>query len=58
MVFLLLLWGLKGQKLEMLFVLQKRGQGLGKRLLRYGIMKYGINELGNVEQNPQAKGFS
>lgn len=50
--------GIEGQKLEMLFVSsQKRGQGLGKRLLRYGIEKYGINELGVNEQNPQAKGF-
>lgn len=50
--------GIEGQKLEMLFVSsQKRGQGLGKRLLRYGIEKYGINELGVNEQNPLAKGF-
>ena len=46
--------GIEGQKLEMLFVSsQKRGQGLGKRLLRYGIEKYGINELGVNEQNPK-----
>ena len=41
----------------MLFVApQKRGQGLGKKLLEYGL-NAGINELCVNEGNPQAKGF-
>lgn len=50
--------GIAGQMLEMLFVSnENRGQGIGKRLLQYGIEKYPINELAVNEQNPQAKGF-
>ncbi|WP_286029156.1 GNAT family N-acetyltransferase [Ligilactobacillus agilis] len=49
--------GFDGTKLEMLFVTpQKRGQGLGKNLLEYGL-KQGVNELCVNEQNPQAQGF-
>lgn len=50
--------GIDGQKLEMLFITpQKRGCGLGKSLLEYGIREYDVNELGVNEQNPQAKAF-
>ncbi len=50
--------GIEEQKLEMLFVLpEKRGKGIGKKLLEYGIKNYSINELTVNEQNPQAKGF-
>lgn len=50
--------GIEEQKLEMLFVApQERGQGLGKKLILYGIEKYAVNELCVNEQNPQAKGF-
>ena len=49
--------GFDGAKLEMLFVTpQKRGQGLGKSLLEYGL-RQGVNELCVNEQNPQAQGF-
>ena len=42
----------------MLFVSNEyRGQGIGKRLLQYGIENYSINELSVNEQNPLAKGF-
>lgn len=44
--------------LEMLFVSPSaRGHGLGTRLLRYGMEKYAVRELGVNEQNPQARGF-
>ncbi|WRS27999.1 GNAT family N-acetyltransferase [Oscillospiraceae bacterium MB08-C2-2] len=50
--------GIDAQKLEMLFISpQERRQGLGKKLIQYGIKEYSINELGVNEQNPQAKGF-
>lgn len=50
--------GIENQKLEMLFISSaKRGQGLGKCLINYGIEKYSINEVGVNEQNPQAIGF-
>lgn len=50
--------GIEGQKLEMLFVSpEKRGKGIGKKLIEYGIKKFSINELTVNEQNPQAKGF-
>ncbi len=49
--------GFDGDKLEMLFVApQNRGQGLGKKLLEYGL-NAGINELCVNEGNPQAKVF-
>ena len=42
----------------MLFIApEERGKGLGKRLLRYGIVHFGVKELAVNEQNPQAKGF-
>ena len=50
--------GIDRQKLEMLFVSpDQRGNGLGKRLVQYGITAYSINELGVNEQNPQARDF-
>ena len=50
--------GIGGSKLEMLFILpEQRGKGLGSRMLRYGIRRYGIDEVCVNEQNPQAIGF-
>ena len=50
--------GIDGQKLEMLFLSPDyRGQGLGKRLLLYGIDHHQINEVTVNEQNPLAQGF-
>ncbi len=50
--------GVEGGSLEMLFVApQERGRGLGRRLLRYGIDRLGVNRLAVNEQNPQARGF-
>ena len=50
--------GIDEGKLEMLFIAPKeRGKGLGRKLLEYGIEKYGVRELVVNEQNPQAKGF-
>lgn len=50
--------GIDGQKLEMLFIsAEERGNGFGKKLIRYGIETYLINELAVNEQNPLAKGF-
>lgn len=50
--------GVADKMLEMLFIsIENRGQGIGKRLLQYGMDNYSINELAVNEQNPQAKGF-
>lgn len=50
--------GAEGRRLEMLFVAPgERGKGLGKRLLRYGVERYAVNELTVNEQNPLAVGF-
>ena len=50
--------GIVYQHLEMLFISDKeRGKGFGKKLLRYGIEKYSINNLVVNEQNPIAKDF-
>lgn len=50
--------GVDGCKLEMLFLAPDyRGQGLGKRLLLYGIEHHQINEVTVNEQNPLAQGF-
>lgn len=50
--------GIDDGKLEMLFIApEERGRGLGRKLLGYGMTKYGIKELVVNEQNPQAKGF-
>ena len=50
--------GLEGPRLEMLFLSPaKRGAGLGRQLLEYGILHYHLQELTVNEQNPQAVGF-
>jgi len=50
--------GITDQYLEMLFISpERRGQGIGKDLLQYGISEYSVNKLAVNEQNPQAKGF-
>lgn len=50
--------GVEGQMLEMLFITpEDRGNGLGRRLVQYGIDNYSINEVTVNEQNPLAKGF-
>ncbi len=50
--------GIAERKLEMLFISPaERGQGLGKKLLLYGVEKFSVNEVCVNEQNPQALGF-
>ena len=50
--------GIENNKLEMLFVAAEyRGMGIGKKMLLYGIEKYGVNDLAVNEDNPNAKGF-
>lgn len=50
--------GVQSGRLEMLFVSPpEMGKGLGKRLLRYGICKYGVREVTVNEQNLRAVGF-
>ena len=50
--------GIENNFLEMLFVLpEERRKGIGLVLLKYGIEKYGIDELSVNEQNQQAKLF-
>lgn len=50
--------GTADRTLEMLFISDKsRGQGIGKRLLEYGMDHYSVNRLTVNEQNPLAKGF-
>ena len=50
--------GTEGPRLEMLFLSpDQRGKGLGKKLLQYGILHYGVHELTVNEQNSQAVGF-
>ena len=50
--------GTSENRLEMLFLSSdKRGQGIGKRLITFGIANCGINEVTVNEQNPQAIGF-
>lgn len=50
--------GIEADRLEMLFLSPDvRGQGLGTKLLQYGIAHYGVRTLTVNEQNPQAVGF-
>ena len=50
--------GIADKKLEMLFISnESRGQGMGKKLLEYGVENYSINKLAVNEQNHLAKGF-
>lgn len=50
--------GIEDKRLEMLFIKNnERGNGLGRRLLNYGIENYKINEVTVNEQNPDARGF-
>ena len=50
--------GVDGQKLEMLFLApEERGKGLGRKLVQYGVERFGIREVTVNEQNPQARGF-
>lgn len=50
--------GVQDGRLEMLFLdPEARGQGLGRKLLSYGIKNLGVEELTVNEQNPQAVGF-
>ena len=50
--------GVQEGTLEMLFIApEERGKGLGKRLIRHGIDKYGVERLAVNEQNPKARGF-
>lgn len=50
--------GTAANQLEMLFLSpDKRGQGIGKQLINFGIANYGINGVTVNEQNPQAVGF-
>lgn len=50
--------GTENSRLEMLFLSPvERGKGIGRQLIQYGIMNYGIQEVTVNEQNPQAVGF-
>ena len=50
--------GISGRKIEMLFVdPAMRGQGVGRRLVEYGIRMFSVGELCVNELNPQAVGF-
>lgn len=50
--------GISERKLEMLFLApNKRGKGLGRKLLEYGIKTYHVEELVVNEQNPAALHF-
>lgn len=50
--------GTENGRLEMLFLSpEERGKGIGKKLVQYGIEKYGIQEVTVNEQNPEAVGF-
>lgn len=50
--------GVENRKIEMLFVdNDKRGRGIGKKLVEYAIEKFSAETVTVNEQNPQAVGF-
>lgn len=50
--------GVENGKLEMLFLSpEARGNGLGKRFIRYGVETLAVQEVTVNEQNPMAIGF-
>ena len=50
--------GVDGRAIEMLFVDHaRRGMGIGRSLIQYGIVNYGIETVSVNEQNPEAVGF-
>ena len=50
--------GAEGGRLEMLFLSpERRGQGLGRQLLTYGVERWGVRRLDVNEQNPRAREF-
>ena len=50
--------GVTGRRIEMLFVApEKRGQGIGKALIRLAVTSFSANEVTVNEQNAQAVGF-
>lgn len=50
--------GVDGCAIEMLFVdPSRRGVGIGRRLIQYGIEHYGVETVSVNEQNPEAVGF-
>ena len=50
--------GVENGGIEMLFLdPDARGQGLGRRLLEYGVARCGADHLAVNEQNPAARGF-
>ena len=50
--------GVDGRAIEMLFVDHaRRGMGIGRSLIQYGIANYGIETVSVNEQNPEAVGF-
>ncbi|MCQ4784801.1 GNAT family N-acetyltransferase [Flavonifractor plautii] len=50
--------GVDGGRLEMLFLVpDKRGNGLGRLLVEYGMKHCGVKSVTVNEQNPEAKGF-
>ena len=50
--------GIEKQKLEMLFIYpEEQGKGLGRKLLKYAMEKYAVNELTVNEENGLAKDF-
>ncbi|MFC6176122.1 GNAT family N-acetyltransferase [Companilactobacillus huachuanensis] len=50
--------GINGPEIDMLFIdNKKRGQGIGKALINFGITNYHAKQITVNEQNPQAIGF-
>lgn len=50
--------GVSDDKIEMLFVdAERRGQGIGRRLLSYAVEELGMRKVDVNEQNAQAVGF-